>query len=325
MKVSILMLAYNHDKFIAKALDSALMQQVDFDYEIVIGEDCSTDNTRDILIRYQQKYPDKIRLLLPEKNLGMHDNFIQTFKACRGKYIALLEGDDYWISPYKLHKQVEFLDSSTDYTMCFHNALILDLDGSTISPFSTEKNKNVFTLEDILSSNMIPTASIMFRQGLIHEFPKWIYDVDLVDWTLQVFLAQHGNIGYIDEFWSVYRKHPEGNWSRKSSLEATKELTKLFQYFSKYLHLDYKNQKKVRVILSKHYVELLIFYKQDGDIKNARKYINKWLLNDLLNNRVLSMLSMKASFILQIYTPFLYKIFKWLKYRFLAAFGNFLV
>jgi glycosyltransferase involved in cell wall biosynthesis len=322
MKLSILILAYNHERFITQALDSVLMQQVDFDYEIVIGEDCSTDNTRDILIGYQQEHPEKIRLLLPEKNLGMHDNFIQTFKACRGTYIALLEGDDYWTSPDKLQKQVDFLDTHTDYTICFHNALILDLDGSTMSPFSTEKNKNVFTLEDILSSNMIPTASIMFRQGLIHEFPKWIYDVDLVDWTLQVFLAQHGNIGYIDEFLSVYRKHPEGNWSRKSSLEATKELTKLFQYFIKYLHLDSKNQRKVRVNLSKYYVELVIFYKQDGDIKNARKYINKLLLNDLLNNRILSILSIKVSFILQIYTPFIYKFFKWLKYRFVAAFGN---
>src|SRR3712207_1086613 len=102
MKVSVLMLAYNHEKFIAQALDSALMQQVNFDYEIVIGEDCSTDNTRDILIRYQKEYPHRIRLLLPEKNLGMHDNLIQTFKACRGDYIAFLEGDDYWTSPNKL-------------------------------------------------------------------------------------------------------------------------------------------------------------------------------------------------------------------------------
>lgn len=157
MKVSVLMLAYNHAQYIAQAVDSVLMQQVDFDYEIVIGEDCATDNTRDILIRYQQENPEKIRLLLPEKNLGMHDNLIQTFKACHGSsYIALLEGDDYWTSPDKLQKQVDFLDAHADYTLCFHNALILHQDGSrrwwSIPGAPKQEKVLTFTLEDLLST-----------------------------------------------------------------------------------------------------------------------------------------------------------------------------
>ena len=276
MKVSVLMLAYNHEQFIAQALDSALMQQVNFDYEIVIGEDCSPDTTRDILICYQQKYPNQIRLLLPEKNLGMHDNFIQTFKACRGDYIAILEGDDYWTSPDKLQKQVDFLDKNADCTICFHKAFVPNQDSSKEWLFSPkEQQKKVFTLEDILScsNNMMPTASIMFRQGFINEFPDWIYDVDLIDWILQVFLAQHGNIGFIDEVLSVYRVHPEGNWSRKNYLEATLELMKLFQYFSKYLDLNSKNQRIVRRNLSKYYGQLAILYNQNGDRENCNKYM----------------------------------------------------
>lgn len=117
MKVSVLMITYNHEKFIAQAIDSILMQQVNFDYEIVIGEDCSTDGTRAIVIQYQKEYPDKIRLLLPEENLGMHKNFVQTFRACQGEYIALLEGDDYWTSPRKLQKQVDFFRLSSG--MCY--------------------------------------------------------------------------------------------------------------------------------------------------------------------------------------------------------------
>jgi glycosyltransferase involved in cell wall biosynthesis len=310
MKVSVLMLAYNHEKFIAQALDSVLMQQVDFNYEIVIGEDCSTDNTREILIRYQQEYPDKIRLLLPEKNLGMHDNFIQTFKACRGDYIALLEGDDYWTSPYKLQKQVDLLDAHADYTICFHSALVLYQDGSKGWCFPPEnQEKKVFTLEDLLSlSNIMATASIMFRQGFIHEFPDWIYDVDFVDWILQILLAQHGNIGYIDETMSVYRIHPQGNWSRKSQIEGLLEITNLYQYLSNYL--DSKYQKNVRVTLSQHYINLSINYIKNGDRKNARKYVNKWLLNDLLNNRALSAGLLKASLTLQVYAPILYKALK---------------
>lgn len=316
------MLAYNHEQFIAQALDSALMQQVNFEYEIVIGEDCSTDSTRDILIRYQQEYPDKIRLLLREKNLGMHDNFIQTFKACRGDYISLLEGDDYWTSPSKLQKQVDFLDAHVDYTICFHNALILFHDGNT-NFYHHENWKTFFTLEDILSFNIMPTASIMFRQGFIHEFPDWIYNVDLVDWILQVILAQHGNIGYLDEVLSVYRNHPQGNWSSKSSLEGTLELTKLFQYFSKHLDLDSKHQRRVKVKLSEYYSQLALAYEQNGDRRNANKYIVKVLLNDLLNPRVLiSNLLLKTLIILQIYTPILYKILKRFKYRSLFTFGD---
>ena len=106
MKVSIAMVTYNHEKFIAKALDSVLMQRTDFDYEIVIGEDCSSDNTRNIVIEYKRRYPDNIVLFLNEKNLGMYGNCSQVFQACQGEYIAVLEGDDYWTSPDKLQKQV---------------------------------------------------------------------------------------------------------------------------------------------------------------------------------------------------------------------------
>jgi glycosyltransferase involved in cell wall biosynthesis len=321
MKVSVFMLAYKHEKFIAQALDSVLMQQVNFDYEIVIGEDCSPDTTRDILISYQQEHPEKIRLLLPEKNLGMHDNFIQTFKACRGNYIAILEGDDYWTSPYKLQKQVDFLDTNADCTICFHKAFVPNQDGSPGGLiFPKEQQNKIFTLEDILScpSNMMPTASIMFRQGFINEFPDWTYDVDLVDWTLQVLLAQHGNIGFLDEVLSVYRVHPEGNWSRKSHLEATLELTKVFQCFSKYLNLNSKNKRIVRVILSDYYGQLAILYAQNGDRKNSTKYISKWFLNDLINKRPLSRILSKVLAVIKICTPSLYQVIKKIKYRFFA-------
>jgi glycosyltransferase involved in cell wall biosynthesis len=331
MKVSVLMLAYNHEQFIAQALDSVLMQQVDFNYEVVIGEDCSTDNTREILIRYQQEYPDKIRLLLPDKNLGMHDNFIQTFKACRGDYIALLEGDDYWTSPYKLQKQVDLLDAHADYTICFHSALVLYQDGSTEWCFPPEnQEKKVFTLENVLSFyNIMQTASIMFRQGFIHEFPDWIYDVDFVDWILQILLAQHGNIGYIDETMSVYRIQPQGNWSRKSRLESMLETTKMFQYISKYLDLDSKHQKKVTVSLSVQMRELAIAHMGNGDRKNARFYMNIWLFKYLLTNNILidrNYLKGSAILAVRIYIPILYKVLKRFKQfsgsRVLRTFDN---
>ncbi|MBE8998645.1 glycosyltransferase [Nostoc sp. LEGE 12447] len=316
MKLSVLILAYNHEKFITQALDSVLMQQVDFDYEIVIGEDCSKDNTRDILIGYQQEHPEKIRLLLPEKNLGMHDNFIQTFKACRGKYIALLEGDDYWTSPYKLQKQVDFLDTHTDYTICFHNALYLYQDGSTRCFLPPDNWKNTFTLEDILSSNIMSFASIVFRQGFIQEFPDWMYDINFVDWILQILLAQHGNIGYINETMNVYRIHPNGNWSWRTQIEMRLEILKAYHYIENYL--DSKYQNKIRIVMSENYKLLCIDYMQNNDRENARKFLNKFLLQDFLNNLMLSDLSLKTSFLMNIYLPALYKILKKVKYTFIS-------
>src|SRR5438132_1821213 len=102
MKLSVMMITYNHERFIAQALDSILAQRVNFDYEIVIGEDCSTDGTRDILMDFHRRYPDRIVLLLRDHNLGVMRNFEATLGACRGRYLALLEVDDYWTSENKL-------------------------------------------------------------------------------------------------------------------------------------------------------------------------------------------------------------------------------
>src|SRR4051794_11773039 len=125
MKLTVAMITYNHEPFIAQALDSILMQQVSFDHEILIGEDCSTDRTREIVRAYRQRYPDKIRLQLPETNRGMMQNFVAVLAAARGDYVALLEGDDYWTAPDKLARQVAYLDAHPECAICFHDALML--------------------------------------------------------------------------------------------------------------------------------------------------------------------------------------------------------
>src|SRR5262245_48465575 len=108
MKVTVLVMTYNHAGFIAQALDSVLGQEVNFTYEVVISEDCSADGTREIVIAYQKNYPDRIRLLLSERNLHSNEIVVRGLQAAQGQYIALLDGDDYWTSAHKLQKQVEF-------------------------------------------------------------------------------------------------------------------------------------------------------------------------------------------------------------------------
>ena len=125
--VSVLMITFNHEQFIAQAIDSVLMQQTDFEYEIIIGEDCSTDRTREIVIEYAERNPEKIRPLLHDHNLGLMGryNFVAAYKMCHGKYIALLEGDDYWTDPHKLQKQVVFLENHPECSLCAHNTRIV--------------------------------------------------------------------------------------------------------------------------------------------------------------------------------------------------------
>ena len=123
--VSIEIITYNHAPFIRQCIEGVLMQKTTFPYELVIGEDCSTDGTREIVLDYAQKYPEIIRVITSESNVGAFENEKRAYFACRGKYIAICEGDDYWTDPDKLQKQVDFLEEHPDYSMCCHASKII--------------------------------------------------------------------------------------------------------------------------------------------------------------------------------------------------------
>jgi glycosyltransferase involved in cell wall biosynthesis len=192
-KVSVSLLTYNHGPFIAQALNSILLQQVNFEYEIVIGEDCSQDNTREIVLSYQKNNPDKIRIFLSKKPLNDGKsgrlNFVRNLKACRGEYVALLDGDDYWTAPHKLQKQVDFLDDNPRYAICFHDAIRLYENGSQRPWLYPGGKKEVYSLADLAVGNFIPTCSTMFRNRLFSEFPGWYYEVSMGDWPLHIINA----------------------------------------------------------------------------------------------------------------------------------------
>ncbi len=239
LKVSVCMITYNHAAFITQAVESALTQQVDFDYEIVVGEDCSTDNTRSILLDLQRQHPSKIRLLLRDKNLGMMNNFVNTLKACQGHYVAILEGDDLWTSSDKLQKQVNFLDSHPDCTICFHNTIKILDNGDRIQQESQEsQHKTISTLKDLLVQNFIPACSTMFRNNFMFEFPDWFFRLGMGDWPLDVLIAQYGNIGYIDEIMAAYRIHQGGLWSSSAAITRLHKILEVYSYLNAYLLPD---------------------------------------------------------------------------------------
>jgi len=330
MKVSVLIVTYNHEKYIAKALDSVLMQEVDFDYEIVTGEDCSTDNTRDILIDYQSKHPDKIKLILQEKNLGFYGkyNFILTFNACRGQYIAMLEGDDYWTSPDKLQKQVDVLDNDSDCAICFHNVMVIYEDAPELShpfyfrdpngPFMQGKPKPISTLEDLIKGNFIQTPSVMFRARLFEKLPNWFHMAFPGDWALHMLNAHHGNIRYIDEVMGVYRVHSGGAWSQivscpKKYIQKIQREIEVYRLIN--IHFNFHFAKIIRSLTSFRYLLMAEEYKKSGDRVNS--FIN--LLKCISRFRFNQHISTSRLFlrILELSLPKAYKILKGLKYRYL--------
>jgi glycosyltransferase involved in cell wall biosynthesis len=265
------MITYNHEKFIAQAIGSVMMQLVNFDYELVIGEDCSTDNTRAIVIDFHQRYPDRIRVLLHDQNQGLRgqNNFVQTLKACQGQYVAILEGDDYWTCPDKLQKQVDYLDRQPDSAICFHNAIAFYEDGSypqreICLPNQMEKS----TIEDLLLSDFIPTCSIMFRRDKFLGFPDWVQRLGQSDWPLEVMIAQHGFIRYIDEVMAAYRVHPGGIWSSLSPINNVLQKIEFYTNINDYLNHEY--DKLITGILSHLYFQAAHEHEQAGDLRSAR-------------------------------------------------------
>lgn len=276
IKVSIAMITYNHEPYIAQAIEGALRQETDFDYEIIIGEDCSTDNTRRIVKDYADKYPDCIVPVLSEKNIGSRPNAHRTWKRARGEYLAKCEGDDYWTSPHKLQKQVDFLDAHPDYTVCFHPVkMVWDDDSHEPMVYYPEPRKETYTLEELLRYNFIATCSVMYRWKHPDELPSWYEKSPVGDWPLHLIHAMHGKIGYIDECMGVYRQHSGGKYAgtdREKRLKLAIRLNRIFQE-----GMEDRYQKYLKAGLSEKFYELSLFYYDNGDFDNAWTYAKQCL------------------------------------------------
>jgi glycosyltransferase involved in cell wall biosynthesis len=256
MEVTVLVTTYNHEKYIAQALDSVLMQETDFDYDIVILEDCSKDATREILLEYQKKHPGKIRLRLAERIESSNKPFAEEFQAIPSPYVAVLDGDDYWTSPKKLQKQVDFLKEHPECVICFHNAMLVYDDGRVPIPHNPANQKPFSVLEDLWQSCFIANATPMFRKDVLGTFPEWYYTMPVGDWPLYVLYAQHGQIGYIDEILAVYRIHSEGLWSKQDQIQKLESLISLYESMN--VNLGFRYNVTAQLMISKRKNELAL-------------------------------------------------------------------
>ncbi len=212
MKLSICCITYNHEKFIAQAIESFLLQKTNFDVEIIIADDCSTDATGSICVGYKKKYPDKINLILRRKNIGMMDNFIGALINCAGEYIAICEGDDYWCDENKLQKQVDFLEAKPGYSICYHQCITLTDSGIQHIENNRKKNHEFNFLDSLYGKNGA-TLSIVYRSECLNipQYSMITKDSLIGDWPTELLLLSQGCKGfYMAETMGVYRNHAGG-------------------------------------------------------------------------------------------------------------------
>jgi glycosyltransferase involved in cell wall biosynthesis len=275
MKLSVAMITYNHEHFIGQAIESVLAQRVNFDYAIVIGEDCSTDGTRAVITDFQRRYPDRIVSLLRERNVGAMRNFAETIGACRGQYLAFLEGDDYWTSTDKLQKQVDFLDAHPDRSICCHRVRFLYETGSETFDIKFDvfppRPAGPYTIEDILKGNFVMTCSTVLRRELVSRFPKWFFRMKLGDWPLCAMVARHGKIELMDEVMAAYRVHPGCSWSSLPQSTRMRESARMLRALDN--ELGYRYTNTIRETIAPPYLELALMARRNGRrVETARHF-----------------------------------------------------
>lgn len=262
IKVSVIVHTYNHEKFIRQTLDSILCQEVNFQFEVIIGDDASPDTTPQIIQEYQLKFPEIIKPLLHPKNLGGYgkNNTLATLAVCKGQYIAAMDGDDYWTNSLKLQKQVDFLDNNPDFVACFHNALIHFEDGSAPDKYvNDESQRAVTTIEDLVGEDEVwymATSSVMFRNGIMKQYPQWFHESKSGDIPRYILLGKHGKFYYINELMSVYRKNNGGMSFTDGKQDAEFLFNRIGMYRGIDAELDYKFHNTINKNIARYYLML---------------------------------------------------------------------
>lgn len=218
MKLSVIVVTYNHEKYIRQAIESILNQKVDFQYKIIIADDASTDKTPQIIKEFQKNYPDKIFPIFNEKNLGVLKNVLNIMKHIQTDFIAFLDGDDYWTHEFKLQKQIDFLESNIDFNGCFHDAEIEHIDEANKLLFNSGhkysdhyKYRQELYTGDLINRLIIPTSGLVLRSWFLYKLDTNVLkDNYSVLWKLTCLAIKDSKLYYIDEIWSKYRNHPKG-------------------------------------------------------------------------------------------------------------------
>ena len=263
--ISVIVITYNHEKYLRQCLDNIIAQEVDVPYEIIIGEDCSVDRTPEICKEYRSRYPEKIRLILNETNLGIIRNYQNVLKLCRGEYIAQIAGDDFWFDKYKLQNQINALEKHPESDLCYTNCYTCDSDGKI--------NKT-----SLLNDVPITFAYHLFNTGYIAPC-SWMYSrrvleyMDLQDWFPDESLAvaldvlQHSKLIYISDSTSVYRVHQGSAAYQTDSRKIWKYQTGLVKMQLYYARKYGMPQELISKLMIQEYYSKCFYAIEAGDEK----------------------------------------------------------
>lgn len=219
MRLSVLTVTHGQEAYIEQCVRSVLAQEASFDFEMIVGNDCSPDGTRAILDRLAAERPDRIKPVHREQNVGMQANFMDLYSRAQGDYVAFLDGDDFWTDRHKLQKQVDFLEAYPIYSFCFHNVSVLDEDGvppevgvrGAVGP--RYEGRTSFGLEDLILAQFVPSCSIVARNRMIPAWPEWLRGSHGIDWAFVLLHARRGPFARLEGLMATYRKHSGGAWT----------------------------------------------------------------------------------------------------------------
>lgn len=277
--VSVCIITFNQEKYIEQSILSAISQNTNFFYEIIIGNDLSTDKTQEKLNTISNKY--KITVINNQHNIGATRNFSNVLKSAKGKYIALLEGDDYWIDVNKLQLQVDFMEENTNFSSVFHSVEMIDRNANLVSllPRNSFK-KSSYCLKDlIVYDSFMPTCSILFRNKLFNYFPDEFYTSrNMCDWPLNLFNAEHGDIGFIDKCMAVYRtSSSEAAWSSQRLKNILESAIKVNNVFNTYFKYKYNKLFEKKIINYKFQITVDLL--RHGELKDGLLYFKKQMID----------------------------------------------
>jgi len=251
IKVSILCITYNQEDFVRQALESFVTQKTNFNFEVIIGDDHSTDRTTSIIAEFEKKFPKTIRPIYRNKNIGISNNLFDIFQKANGEYISMCAGDDFFTDTQKIQTQSDFLDENPDYSFCFHLTKVFfenNEEKETLFPDLRKTNK--FTLKTLLEDNFLQANSVMYRKTNYKNLPS---DIIPEDWYLHLYHAKNGKIGFINKVMSAYRKHKGSIWwntHKNADKVIEKQGIKQFKMYLELLKLFSEDEKYIKIINS---------------------------------------------------------------------------
>lgn len=232
--ISVLVIAYNHEPYIETALNSILAQKVDAALEILVADDCSTDKTVEVVKRIRERSPFPITLLTSEKNIGHTRNYERAWKLAQGDFIAHCDGDDFWIDPLKLQKQLTFLKDNPTFSFCSHKIKV-QIGNEYLEDLIPRTSKEVFNTLDLIDACPSHNSSLFFRRNLFKELPPFFFEITGHDWCISILNSLHGPFKIFPEPMAVWRMRTDGLWGGESNLFHLKHTDKFLGHLRGFL------------------------------------------------------------------------------------------